>query len=269
MWWSSSSSRRRPGSNRAAACAAVTLLLLSGCGFQLRGDPETGIKTLHVSANGASSVSSDIRRALSELVAISTVSGEIVDIYEAAGIQKPSLADLGPEFEAQAKRANNPHLAIEALRAVIVEESAKATRNNLVRQRAFSEKINELMRRYTNQQLTSAEVIAELIEMAKEVAAESNRGAHFSPPLSSDELAFYDAVSTNESALELQGEDVLAQNQFGATFGGPIAADRSFFFGNYEGQLREQSNRFSKVVLDNLDLTSLNDDRDGVLKAQR
>lgn len=53
-------------------------------------------------------------------------------------------------------------------------------------------------------------VIAELIEMAKEVAAEGNRGRHFTPPLSVDELAFYDAVSTNESAVALQGEDVLA-----------------------------------------------------------
>ena len=54
------------------------------------------------------------------------------------------------------------------------------TRNNLVRQRAFSERITELMNRYTNQQLTSAEVIAELIELAKEVAAEGNRGQRFS-----------------------------------------------------------------------------------------
>ena len=78
-------------------------------------------------------------------------------------------------------------------------------------QRAFSERIKELMNRYTNQQLTSAEVIAELIEMAKEVAAEADRGKHFIPALSEDELAFYDAVSANESAVELQGEDVLAQ----------------------------------------------------------
>lgn len=67
------------------------------------------------------------------------------------------------------------------------------------------------MNRYTNQQLTSAEVIAELIELAKEVAAEGNRGQRFTPPLNDDELAFYDAVSTNSSAVELLGEDVLAQ----------------------------------------------------------
>jgi type I restriction enzyme, R subunit len=153
----------------------------------------------------------DVQRLLSQLVATSTESGEVVDIYEAAGIPKPSLSDLGPEFTAKAKSAPNPHLAIEALRALLTEESGKASRHNLVRQRAFSERIRELMMKYTNQQLTSAEIIAELIEMAKEVAAEANRGKGFTPPLSENELAFYDAVSTNESALEVQGEEVLAQ----------------------------------------------------------
>ena len=85
------------------------------------------------------------------------------------------------------------------------------SRYNLVRQRAFSDRLAELMNKYTNQQLTSAEVIAELIEMAREVAAEGHRGEHFTPPLDEDELAFYDAVSQNESAVDLQGEDVLAQ----------------------------------------------------------
>ncbi|WBP94041.1 type I restriction endonuclease subunit R [Mycolicibacterium neoaurum] len=152
-----------------------------------------------------------IRRMLESLVFDSTASDGIVDIYDAAGLPKPSLSDLTPEFEAKAASASNPHLAIEALRAVITEEAVRATKSNVVRQRAFSERLTDLMRRYTNQQLTSAEVIAELIAMAKEVAAEGNRGAHFSPPLSHDELAFYDAVAQNESAVELQGEDVLAK----------------------------------------------------------
>ncbi|MFC7276050.1 type I restriction endonuclease subunit R [Paractinoplanes rhizophilus] len=156
-------------------------------------------------------VPEEIQRMLSALVASSTTSGEIVDIYEAAGIPKPSLADLNIEFEARAKAASNPHLAIEALRSLLLEESTRATRHNLIRQRAFSERLAELMRKYTNQQLTSAEVIAELVALAKEVAAEGDRGSHFTPPLSNDELAFYDAVSANESAVQLQGEDVLAQ----------------------------------------------------------
>jgi type I restriction enzyme, R subunit len=156
-------------------------------------------------------VPEEIQRLLSSLVATSTEAGEIVDIYDAAGLPKPSLSELGPDFAVRAQRAENPHLAIEALRDLLTEESGNAARHNLVRQRAFSEKIKELMNRYTSQQLTSAEVIAELIELAKEVAAEGNRGARFAPPLSSDELAFYDAVASNESAVAIQGEDVLAQ----------------------------------------------------------
>lgn len=65
-------------------------------------------------------------------------------------------------------------------------------------------------RRYTNQQLTSAEVVAELIELAKDVVAEHGRGALFTPPLDQDELAYYDAVSTNDSAVDVMGEGVLA-----------------------------------------------------------
>ncbi|ALE77991.1 DEAD/DEAH box helicase [Pseudonocardia sp. AL041005-10] len=156
-------------------------------------------------------VPEEIQRLLSELVATSTVTGRILDIYEAAGMPKPSLSDLSPTFQLQAQHADNPHLAIEALRNLLTEESATVARNNVVRQRAFSERIKELMNKYTNQQLTSAEIIAKLIELAKEVAAEGNRGQRFTPPLNDDELAFYDAVSDNPSAVDLQGEEILAQ----------------------------------------------------------
>ncbi len=153
----------------------------------------------------------EIARLLTSLIAESTVSGEILDIYEAAGIPKPSLSELTPEFASQAQQARNPQLAIEALRQLVAEESAKVSRNNLIRQRAFSERVTELMMRYTNQQLTSAEVIAELVELAREVAEESNRGARFTPPISNDELAFYDAVAQNDSAVDVMGQGVLAQ----------------------------------------------------------
>lgn len=156
-------------------------------------------------------VPQEIQRLLSTLVAEVTDTGEIVDIYDAAGMPKPSLSDLSPEFVRKTLEAPNPHLAIEALRDLLTQESSRLTRNNLVRNRAFSDKLRELMNRYTNQQLTSAEVIAELIELAKEVSSEADRGSHFTPPLSSDELAFYDAVASNESAVELQGQEVLAQ----------------------------------------------------------
>ncbi|WP_051138781.1 type I restriction endonuclease subunit R [Agromyces italicus] len=153
----------------------------------------------------------EVQRLLGGLIAEATDAGGVVDIYEAAGMPRPSLSDLTPELVRTAQAARNPQLAIEALRAQLLEESAAVTRGNVIRQRAFSERIAELMNKYTNQQLTSAEVIAELVELAREVAAEGNRGASFSPPLDDDELAFYDAVSQNESAVLEQGSGVLAE----------------------------------------------------------
>jgi type I restriction enzyme R subunit len=156
-------------------------------------------------------VPEEIERLLSGLVAEAVATGDVLDIYDAAGLPRLSLDDLGPEFLAKAQGAPNAHLAIEALRKSLVDAGSRATNGNVVRQRAFSERIAEIMKRYTNQQLTAAEVIAELVELAKDVAAEASRGEHFSPPLSNDELAFYDAVAQNESAVTVQGEDVLAQ----------------------------------------------------------
>ncbi|WP_068399583.1 DUF3387 domain-containing protein [Kribbia dieselivorans] len=152
----------------------------------------------------------DIQRLLGALIAESTETGDVLDIYEAAGMPKPSLMDLGPDFVKQAQAATNPHLAIEALRDLVAKESVKATGTNTLRQQAFSDRIAELMRKYTNQQLTSAEVIAELIELAKDVVAEAGRGERFEPPLDQDELAYFDAVTTNQSAVDVMGEGVLA-----------------------------------------------------------
>ncbi|SDC39166.1 type I restriction enzyme, R subunit [Sanguibacter gelidistatuariae] len=155
-------------------------------------------------------VPDDVQRTLNQLMATAVVSGEVLDIYDAAGMPKPSLSDINTDFINKTQAAANPHLAIEALRKLIMSETRAVTRHNVVRQRAFSQRLQDLMIKYTNQQLTSAEVIAALIEVAKEVAVEADRGAAFSPPLDSDQLAFYDAVATNESAVAEQGSGVLA-----------------------------------------------------------
>ncbi|MGA4670612.1 type I restriction endonuclease subunit R [Propionibacteriaceae bacterium Y1923] len=153
----------------------------------------------------------EIVRALKGAVAEATSAGEITDIYDAAGISRPDIRHLSRKAFDEAAVAKSSHLAIEALRDLLVQEAEQLTRNNLVRQKAFSDRINELMLRYTNQQLTAAEVIHELWEMAQEVSQEAHRGEQFDPPLSHDELAFYDAVSQNDSALMEQGEDMLAR----------------------------------------------------------
>lgn len=156
-------------------------------------------------------VPEEIQRLLAAVIADSTQIGDVVDIYEAAGIPKPELTELNPEYAAKAQQAANPQLAIEALRKAILDEAGRVTRNNVTRERMFSERVTSLMTRYTNSQLTSAEVIAELVAMAKQISEESKRGKKFAPPLDDDQLAFYDAVATNESAVLEQGDEVLAQ----------------------------------------------------------
>ena len=155
-------------------------------------------------------VPEEVARLLRQLAYQATDSDEVIDIYAAAEIAPPDFNDLTPAALARAQQSSNPHLAIEALRDAILAEAARATGASLVRQRAFSERLSALMLRYTNSQLSAAEVLIELFEMAKDLAAEAKRGEQFDPPLGQDELATYDAIADNASALDVLGQDVLA-----------------------------------------------------------
>ncbi|MGO1971416.1 MAG: type I restriction endonuclease subunit R [Propionibacteriaceae bacterium] len=153
----------------------------------------------------------DIRRKLGDIIVTSAESTGVIDIYREAGLERPRLDALTPAWQQDAAQPSKAQLAIEALKASLLEESAAATQGNEVRRKLFSERINNLMTKYTNQQLTAAEVIAELVEMAKEVVSEADRGKRFDPPLEVDELSFYDTIIQNESAVDVMGDDVLAQ----------------------------------------------------------
>jgi type I restriction enzyme R subunit len=147
---------------------------------------------------------------LRQLTAGVIEAGGVTDIYEAVGIDPPDLSHLDQAYLEKLRASRTPNLAIEALRRAIEQIMRRVTRHNLVRQESFAERLAELMRRYTSQQLTSAEIIAELVKMAHEVSDEARRGDRFDPPLNDNELAFYDAVATNESAVNEMGEGVLA-----------------------------------------------------------
>jgi len=154
----------------------------------------------------------DVRRLLGDIIAESATADGVVDIYRQAGLERPRLDALTPTWQQQATDTpSKAQMALEALKASILEEVQAVTQGNELRRKRFSERINDLMTRYVNQQLTAAQVIAELVEMAKDVVAEADRGKAFDPPLESDELAFYDVVAQNPSALEEMGDDVLAQ----------------------------------------------------------
>jgi type I restriction enzyme R subunit len=107
----------------------------------------------------------------------------VTDIYAVAGIGRPDLSHLDEAFIERMRAQRNPSLAIEALRRVIEQEMRKVTRHNIVKQASFSERLADLMRRYTNQNLSAAEIIAKLVELAREVSADADRGSGFAPPL--------------------------------------------------------------------------------------
>src|SRR5712691_10581117 len=124
-------------------------------------------------------------------------------------------ADPDPEVPERARRRTfTAKYKLEVLAAydaaepgekgAILRRKGLYSSHNLVRQQSFSDRLSELMKRYTNQQ-TTAEIIAELVAMSKEVSADAARGTEFRPPLNPDELAFYDAVAQNESAVTEMG----------------------------------------------------------------
>ena len=155
-------------------------------------------------------IPADVALYLRQLMAGAIEAGGVTNIYEAAGIPRPDLSHLDDAFIRKVQEVRHPQLAIEALRRLVEREMRRVTRHNIVRQQSFADRLLELMGKYTNQHLTAAEIIAELVAVAREVSADANRGSQFSPALTSDELAFYDAVAQNESAMSEMGAGMLA-----------------------------------------------------------
>lgn len=140
---------------------------------------------------------------LSEAVA----SEGVIDIYAAAGLNKPDISILSDEFLEDIKRLPQKNLQFELLRKLINDEIRKVGKKNLVEERRFSEMLEQSIIKYQNRALTSGEVIAELVALAKEMRDAHGRGEKLG--LNDAELAFYDAVCQNDSAVLQMGDDVL------------------------------------------------------------
>lgn len=145
-------------------------------------------------ANGEP-LSAEVQLHLKQLAASVVDADDITDLYEGVGIGRLDITNLN---EAQLRKLENsetPHLVAEALRRLIQQKMREVNKHNIVRHESFSERLDNLMRRYMLRQLTSAQLIAELASMAREIAADARRGERFDPPLSHAEPAFYDAVA--------------------------------------------------------------------------
>lgn len=155
-------------------------------------------------------VARDIELYLSQLTSSVVETSGVTDLFAEAGLETADLTHLNGALVTQLQNSETPHLAAEALRRLIERKMREVTRHNVVRRTTFSERLQDLMVRYMRQQYTSAELIAKLVEMAKEVMDDTRRGEKFEPPLDWRELAFYDALADHGTAQSVMGDDVLA-----------------------------------------------------------
>jgi len=167
------------------------------------------VELRRATADDAVGASSDVEveTALRQMVSEAVVASGVVDIYAAAGIPRPDISVIDEEFAKKAAKSPHPNLQVELLRRLLADQVRSVSRRNVVAERRFSEMLERAMNAYNNRSLTAAEVISELVELAKELRAEQGRGPSLG--LRDDELAFYDAVRQNDSAVLELGDEVL------------------------------------------------------------
>jgi type I restriction enzyme R subunit len=145
--------------------------------------------------------------AIKQILSKAVISDRIIDIFEAAGIQKPELSILSEGFLAEVKEIPQKNLAFEALKKLLNDEIRFISKKNIVQGRSFMEMLDKTIKRYTNRSVEAAQVIEELIELARRVREEKNRGKQ--QDMTEDELAFYDALGVNDSAVQVLGNETL------------------------------------------------------------
>ncbi len=146
--------------------------------------------------------------AVRQIISRAVAPDGVLDIFAAAGLKKPDISILSDEFLAEVRAMPHRNLAVELLQKLLKGEVATRHRKNLVQARSFSEMLERSLRRYQNRSIEAAQVIEELIQLAKEMREANARGEKLG--LSEDELAFYDALGTNDSAVKIMGDEVLS-----------------------------------------------------------
>jgi type I restriction enzyme R subunit len=145
--------------------------------------------------------------AIQQIVSRAVISTEIVDIMKAAGLESPDISILSDEFLAEVRETKKKNLAIEALKKLINGDVRSQSRRNVTQSKAFSERLQAAIVRYHANAITTAQVLEELIQLAKDIRAARARGEETG--LSGEEIAFYDALAENESARQVMGEPAL------------------------------------------------------------
>ncbi|MCG3195736.1 MAG: hypothetical protein GHCLOJNM_00203 [bacterium] len=154
-------------------------------------------------AKSADEIESAIRQIISRAVA----SDEVIDLYASAGIKKPDISILSEDFLAEVRDMPHKNLAVELLRKLLQNELKVRERKFLIQSRSFGGLLEQSLRKYQNRTIETAAVIEELIELARDMREAAKRGDELD--LTEDELAFYDALEVNDSAVKVLGEPTL------------------------------------------------------------
>jgi len=152
---------------------------------------------------------SELDYAVRQLVAktVVTADDEVVDVFTAAGMKKPDISVLSDEFLDEVRRLPYKNVAVELLRKLLSDEIKARKPRNVVQAKAFSEMLQKTLNSYHNRAIETHEIIEEMIQLSKEIRAAALRGEDLG--LNDDEVAFYDALAQNESAMEAMGDDKL------------------------------------------------------------
>ena len=145
--------------------------------------------------------------AIQQILSKALVSDRVIDIFAAAGLNKPDISILSDEFLAEVKDMPQKNLAFEMLKKLLNDQIRIRMKKNLVQARSFLQMLENAIKQYTNKSIETAQVIQELLDLAKKIREEQNRGKDLG--LNEDEIAFYDALADNESAKQVLGDDTL------------------------------------------------------------
>jgi type I restriction enzyme R subunit len=149
----------------------------------------------------------ELDHAIRQIISKAVVSDEVIDVFTAAGLKKPDISILSDEFLAEVRGMPQRNLAVELLQKLLKGEIRIRSKHNVVQSRSFAGLLEQSLRRYQNRAIETAKVIEELIQLAKDMRAASERGEALG--LSDDEVAFYDALEANDSAVKVLGDDAL------------------------------------------------------------
>ncbi len=158
---------------------------------------------------GTGKTNTEIETAIKQIVDKAIVSESVIDIFDAAGIKKPDISILSDEFLLEVKNMQHKNLALELLKKLLTNEITSRAKTNLVKSRALLEMLEKAIKKYQNNLLTTAEIIQELINIAKDVKESDKEGERLG--LTSDEVAFYNALEVNDSAVKVLGNDTLRE----------------------------------------------------------